>query len=197
MPAVQEMTERHTRLLERVAELSLSLAEKMHGLAMEAETPEAAAGYGLSFQRAARAVRQTVALEARLQRDLQRQEKDDAAETRRAAEARIDHRKAQVKAKIGLLIWNEDEYEDSESLDLDAKLDDRLDAEAFGDHFTDEPLEAQIARLCAELGVETPQEEDTAEHPASDADAHPAPPVNSAGQDPQAPASDDDWRSSA
>ena len=63
------MTERHRQALTELAELGLSLARKIHAQAETVEDVEQAAELSLAFHRVSRSVRQTVALEAKLERD--------------------------------------------------------------------------------------------------------------------------------
>ena len=72
-------------------------------------------------------------------------------------------------------MWTEAEDE-GEAERLCADLDDLLELETYAEGFAEEPIDAQIARLCRDLGL-----------PDSDA-AEPPPPIPDA-----APA----WRSSA
>src|SRR5688500_13108755 len=65
------MTERHRQALTELAELGLSLARKIHAQAETVEDVEQAAELSLAFHRVSRSVRQTVALEAKLERDAQ------------------------------------------------------------------------------------------------------------------------------
>ena len=147
-----EMAERHGRVLAELSELGLSLARELHGRALAAETPEAAADLALAFHRISRSVRQTLALEARLERDRTRHAREAQAESGRQAQARVSRRKAQVRAAVERLIWTEAER-DEDAERLSDAFDDLLEAESLSDGFADEPLDAQVARLCAELGL--------------------------------------------
>jgi hypothetical protein len=92
------MAERHGRILSELAELALSLARDLRKRTVAADTPEAVADLGLAFQRIARSVGQTVALEAKLERDRDRVAREDRVETVRRAQAVAGLRKAQVRA---------------------------------------------------------------------------------------------------
>ncbi len=196
-PEPSEMVARHTRVLAALAELGLTLAERAHARALAAETAEEEAGHALTFQRASRSARQSVALEARLERDERRRVQDQAAQAEQQARARVDRRRAQLKAGVARLIWNEYEADDNEALDLVDRLEERVDEESLYEAFHAEPVEAHIARLSAELGVGTEPQEDTTEETASDAQPGPARSAELADHDPQDPAADDYWRSSA
>ena len=58
--------------LGRVAQMDLSLAAKLHRLAMDAEEPKEIAEHVRSYQRASRCVRQTIMLRARLRHERER-----------------------------------------------------------------------------------------------------------------------------
>lgn len=109
--AEAEMTERHARMLGRLAELGMAVAEDMAARALAAETPEQAASLSAGFHRISRSVRQSLALEARLFRDARRQR--DAAETAARAEAAASATRtraanlAEVRARVERLVWTE------------------------------------------------------------------------------------------
>ena len=172
-----EMAERHGRMLGRLAELGMSLAEGMHAqvaTAMEAGDPKAVAELTLTFHRVSRSVRQSIALEAKLVRDAARAEREAAAEAERKRTAILRdpvamlRRKAAVQEAIEKVIWNEREGEEADYL-LDL-LETRLTVGGFDDDFCLEPLEDHIARLCADLGLPLPADsapKDTAPAPPS------------------------------
>ena len=146
-----DMAERHGRILTRLGELGLSLAEDMHACALAAETPKDKADLGLAFHRISRSVRQTLALEAKLERDRHRQDREGRADAVREQQARVSLRKAQVKAAVERAIWSEVEGDEAERLVDD--LADFLDEEALSNDFTSGPLDAHIARIRAEFGL--------------------------------------------
>jgi len=74
-----EMAERHARILRRLSEIGEAVAEKLADQVLSAETPEATAFAAAAFDRLARGLRLTLALEARLARQ-QRQEAREQAE---------------------------------------------------------------------------------------------------------------------
>jgi hypothetical protein len=55
----------------------LTLARSIHGRALAAEDDKAASDLGLAFHRISRSVRQTLALEAKLERDQRREARED------------------------------------------------------------------------------------------------------------------------
>ena len=149
-----EMAERHGRILAELAELGLSLARDVHARAEAAETPEQTATLATAFHRLTRGVRQTLALEARLERDRVRADREDHAEAVRAEKQRASRRYDQVKAAVERLIWTEAEGEDAEQLLAD--LEDHLDAETLSDDFGQDPLDRHIAKLAKNLGLPDP-----------------------------------------
>jgi hypothetical protein len=164
MSNAAEMAERHGRILARLSELGLSLAEQVHERAAAAETPEQAANLGLAFHRISRTVRQTIALEAKLVRDAARAEReaerDDAVRRREALprdEARIAERKAQVRDAVERVIWDEveDDEEGEEYADyLTDLLEERLEMGGRANDFGLEPLETHIARFLNDFGLQ-------------------------------------------
>ena len=82
-----EMMARHGRLLAGFAEQAASLAADLHATALAAATPEEKQATSLAFHRMGRALRMTVALEAKLRRDTRA---DQRAEQAWAAEAEIE-----------------------------------------------------------------------------------------------------------
>jgi hypothetical protein len=115
MSTPAEMQERHGAMLAELAELGLSLARDLHAAALAAETPAERQGLATAFHRISRSVRQTMALEAKLERDARRAEREDpqfarkAAEQRREAEARenaIRHRRDTLWDILEPLIWD-------------------------------------------------------------------------------------------
>jgi hypothetical protein len=146
-----DMAERHGRILTELAELGLSLARGLHERALAAETPKDAAEMGLAFHRISRSVRQTLALEAKLERDRHRQEQADRIEAAREGPNRIAQRKIQLRAAVERAIWTEVEGDEAERLVDD--LSDFLDDEALSGDFLEQPLDAHIAQIRVDLGL--------------------------------------------
>ena len=158
MSDAAEMTDRHGRILAELSERGLTLARALHERALAAETTAEACELGLAFHRISRSLRQTLALEARLERDRRRQDHEDRAEAERQDQARVQRRRTQVRLAVERAIWNEAEGEEAERL-VD-ELDDVLEGEVLADGFADAPLDAHIARLCAEFGLAAPGPDD-------------------------------------
>lgn len=162
----RERAERHGRMLARLGELALGLAEAVQGQAVEStqQPPEHAAdrtrGLGLVFARLSYEVRQTVALEARLAAD----SRTTAAE--RAATATEDRRRRRLNLVRRILseAIEAREIDEAEAGELDVieedrredllfELDHRLRDEATQD-IDDLPVGELVARFCRELRFE-------------------------------------------
>src|SRR5882757_5623216 len=151
------MTERHAAILARLADISERLAMKHAERALAADDPEVEARATAAFQRAARSLRQCLALEAKLVRDAARAEREEADDARRKADSRRDRRRFHARTVVAHLIWTESEN-DTEAERLESDLDDLLGLEAFAEDLGDETAEVLIARLCRELGLSPPGE---------------------------------------
>lgn len=143
------MAERHRLILGELADMSLSLARRLHEEAMAAD-PAQAEGLVLAFQRVSRSLRQTLALEARLERERTRAIIEAARLAEEERRTRRSDRRGQVKAVLSQLIWTEAER--WETSDLLAELERRVEAHCLDEAFIAAPVEAVIARLRAELG---------------------------------------------
>ena len=158
MDSDAEMMQRHAALLARFAGQAASLAEDLHACALSAETREEKQAYGLAFHRMGRALRQTLALEAKLRKDAAREARGaEEHQAARKAEA-VSSRRNAVKAEVTRLIWTEAER-DTEARDhLELDLEERLFLEAAAETFLDQPIETVIERLASELGLSPPLE---------------------------------------
>jgi len=163
------MMDRHRQLLGELADMSMALARRFHDAALEAPVEEAQ-GLILGFQRASRGLRQTLALEARLDREARRCVVEIAAER----QARRETRRSQVQSAIANLIWIE--HEGDELGRLLKELRSLVDMESLGEAFVDDSVEAVVARLRHDLGLA-----------ANDAglEAGPSPPAGSGRTGPQ------------
>ena len=90
MSASSEMNERHGRILAKLSELSLTLAVDLHTRALAAEDTDEVSELVNAYQKIARGVRQTMALEARLHRDAAIAAREIAAEDERTRPARVE-----------------------------------------------------------------------------------------------------------
>ena len=155
MATAKQSRERQDRILAELSELGLALARDLQARALAADDAAEASELGLAFHRVARAVRQTLALEARLERDHQRAEREVSSDARRAETDRADRRRAQIKFAVERCVFSEADGPEAERL-LD-ELDDRLEEGALSDAFAGEdPIDLHIARICADLGVTLP-----------------------------------------
>ena len=144
--------ERSDLILDELATLGLTLARDLHARAVEAEDNDQAARLAMAFHHISRSVRQSLALQARLQRDRRRQASEDQAEQRRPAP--VQARKLQVRAAVQRRVWTE--RPDWNLFSTRQKLDLILDAEAEDETFLDIPLETHIARIAKALGLKPP-----------------------------------------
>src|SRR5438445_2193857 len=103
------MSERHAAVLARLADAGERLAIKHAERALAADDPAVEASATAAFHRAARSVRQCLALEAKLVRDAQRAEREDRGQFERETAARRGRRRLHVRAAVGRLIWTEAE----------------------------------------------------------------------------------------
>ena len=155
MSTALTMHERHTAILARLAEVGEQLAMKHAQRALEADDPEIEARATIAYHRAARSVRQCLALEAKLVRDAARAEREDRDDAQRKASSRRDRRRFHARTVVAHLIWTESENE-TEAERLESDLDDLLGLEAFAEDLDEETAEALIARLCRDLGLSLP-----------------------------------------
>ncbi len=145
-----DLTDRQLAQLARLAEIGMEIAEAA-GLQARGEGEGAGADAALSFSRAARAVRLTIALETRLVAERAALQRGEAAV--RASEA--SRRRDRIHVKVDRLI---DEVAQTEG--EDAEVTERL-SEAVWERLTetddedllDRPIEEIVARICADLGL--------------------------------------------
>ena len=144
-------TDRHAPILVELAEMGLSLARAVHGKALAAETPAELAEMTLAFHRISRSVRQTLALDAKLERDRARQAQAAEIEAIRTRPQRTLDRKCQLRTAMQRAIWDEAEGAEAEIL-LDV-LHDALNEESLSDDFLTDPIEVNIERIRHDLGM--------------------------------------------
>ena len=145
-------TERHMHMLAELAEIGMDLAREVRRQALDqsAEAPPAAE-LALTFSRIARAVRQTVALEAKLAEPAQ------PGHAERAPLSVSDRwRSARRKRQVGEIVGEIIESEAASEFDADDLTSDLRERLADGDEeadFADRPIGELVARICADLGV--------------------------------------------
>ena len=108
-----------------------------------------------------RSVRQTLALEARFERDQRRTEVETRIEAERfaghAAEARQTARKTAVRRTVEHLIWHEWDISEQQAEHLLRDVDMKL---ANADFDLSDPVEDQILLLCRRLGYNPVEDDD-------------------------------------
>jgi hypothetical protein len=160
----RERTERHLRMLEELAEIGMDLARAVRQRALGAAAAEPAddiqgigGDLGLVFSRVARAVRQTLALEARIEDDRRmREDRAAAAEIRRVSAIEWDHkdrRRTLVTRAVEQMIETEAETDENRAEDLLADLDERLEDGELDADLAQHPISEIIARICRDLGI--------------------------------------------
>ena len=168
--------ERAEQILGELSELGLMLARDLAVQARAAEEPAEKVALTEAFQKTSRAVRLTLALDFKLQRDAERDAAEAARDARaedadaalreseimKAAQAAHRHltqpspqenQKRRVRGVLNRLLWTEAEgdAEDYEVLleDLDARLYEAEDAPGFADL----PIELLAHKLKADMGL--------------------------------------------
>lgn len=157
MSTPPDMADRHARVLARLTEMGLALAEQEFADAQAAETPAERIEAVKAFHVVSRGVRQCVALEARLARQ-QAQDTREVERTQAAAPSKkpsgvqVSRRIRDVREAVTRVIWHEAEDEI-----YAAWLEEQLNLELAGaiqhDSFCAEPLDAHIARLCRDMDL--------------------------------------------
>ncbi len=195
------ITEEEAQGLAELAQHDLAMARSFAARAQAAEDADEANRLARSYQRAARSYRQTLALKARLQRDLAAAAQVQARTPRpKPGGAAVARRIGELRGALLRLAWDEAERTEEERAEAP---DDGSDAETFRwyrediegivteacfkDDFCDAPLDDHVARLALDLGF------------APDAIARwrdlPDPPAEAYAPEPDA--ADAEWRSSA
>jgi hypothetical protein len=160
-----EMVERHRRMLMKMGEVGMDLIAAMQRRAKDDDHPETMDQLNLGFARVTRAVRLTMAYEARLLEDSEARRERIAAEAakrqrHRAEEAlwrRVDRRYDQVQHLAEAAIERkveEGEIERSEAVSLYADLRERLEDEDFEYELENSSIEELLPRICRHLGIE-------------------------------------------
>jgi hypothetical protein len=164
-------TERRMAVLRELADVAMAVVRDVARRALDPDAPnDAVCNLSLAYTRLARAVRQTIALEARMANEA-------ADETRRAVRARGAQTKRDARRLVKRVIAESyDDEDDAEDLldELDERLLDEDDT-----NFGDTPIGEIVARICRDLGVKFDAELWADELPPRDAaqaaDARPGP----------------------
>lgn len=154
-------------MLGELAELGLMLARDLAVQARAAEDTEDKVALTTAFQKTSRAVRLTLALDFKLEREAARdarevemQARDDQAAGQIVSERAIrevtnptprQQQKARVRSVLNRLLWNESEGDQEEFEILAEDLDARLDEAAQAEGFADLPIEALAHRLKSDM----------------------------------------------
>ena len=175
MSADHDTIERHELILDELARFGLELARDLSKRAMEAEDPDQAARLALAFAQVSRSVRQSLALESRLNRDAARARREAREDAKVEDKALRERRVAQLRSGVRRALA---ESPERETMPFLSRLELAI-LDGYGDdHFLDGPVEAHVARLCRTLGVEPPAASETPSPPPSPANCHDAdPPV--------------------
>ncbi|WP_430422079.1 hypothetical protein [Phenylobacterium sp.] len=126
-------------------------AEKAHGAIEATEDAAELCGLIAALGKAGRALRMSIALETKLNRDAAREAREAEALKASAAGRAAETRRARVAGAVDRMIWTELDPHDAEV--ATGELHERLDAEALDEGFADEPVEAQIERIAGLLGL--------------------------------------------
>ena len=151
-------TDRHLAVLKELTEIGMRVARAVEAQATGEAAPDApvivSTDLGLTLSRIARAVRQTVALEARLAEDRRAGQAQRAAKLAQETKVRSWLRKAKVQDIVERAIEAQESGDRAEDLlsDLAERLADP-DDEAI---FADRPLPELVTRICRDLGVTPP-----------------------------------------
>jgi hypothetical protein len=160
--------ERRMAVLRELTDIAMTLVRDVARRALDPDAPnDAVCALGLAYTRLARAVRQTIALEARMANEA-------ADETRRTVRDRGAQAKRDARRLVKRVIAEAHDDDEEEIEDLFDELDERLldeDDTAFGDM----PLGEIVARICRDLDVEFDAELWADELPQPIAASRPAP----------------------
>ena len=146
-------------MLGELAELGLMLARDLAVQARAAEDTEEKVALTAAFQKTSRAVRLTIALDFKLERDAARAEREGARLEALVPRAPADlppaeRQKSRVRGVLNRLLWTESEG-DQEEFDIVVEdLDTRLDEAAQAEGFADLPIETLAQRLKSDMQLE-------------------------------------------
>ena len=176
MPRNADKQARREAMLDELAELGLMVAKELAVRLRESEDIDETVALAGAFQKTSRAVRLTLALDAKLEREAAR----DAAAEARAAEAEteakaaraaerqrdaaraaraaapadpIEARKSRVRSLMNRLVWNESEGDEEDYEVLVGDLNARLDEAALSPGFEELPIETLARRMIADMGL--------------------------------------------
>jgi hypothetical protein len=156
-----DITDAEAAGLSELAALDLVMARDFAARAQAAEDPEVANDLARSYQRMARSYRQTLALKARLQRDIARERRENPPPKPPRDLVRIAERVEALREPCRRVIWAEHEpAEPPEREDEDIAgyyfdlLEERLARlSREDDGFGLTPLDEHVVAMCAELAL--------------------------------------------
>ena len=146
--------ERADLILDELARLGLSLARDMAQRAEAAKDDDQAARLAMAFHHVARAVRQSLALQAKLAHDAQRHLREARDDAQRQDKTRRELHAARVRSGVRRVIGAE--AAEREHIALLSRLELALLSDSTDADFLEGTVERHIARLCRMLGVPVP-----------------------------------------
>jgi hypothetical protein len=157
----ESRAERHLRLLQELAEIGMDIARAVRAEAVARDDAERApsrvgAEPGLTFSRIARAVRQTLALEARVAEDLETGRVEQASRRADAEQLIFRQRQDDIRDFVAQAVEADAVERQSPDADVERLLDDldeRLEAGRYDDALADAPIAELVARICEDRGI--------------------------------------------
>ena len=133
--------------------LARRFAARIEALPQDAD--DKAMALARSYQRMARSYRQSIALQARLRRELKAEARDDARHADHERRRQVSDHQAAIKARVRSLIW--DEHEEERAEQVDELLYDLVADAAERPDFLEHPVDAHVAAFAAVLGLNAPE----------------------------------------
>jgi hypothetical protein len=149
----EERRARHLRILTELADIGMELVGHVRRQVLEEEVPPGVDPV-LAFARLAKAVRQTLALEAKVAAggfNTPMSVARGAAKSEGAWRIWDGKSKAKVRKKVEEAIASDADAGDAEDLLRD--LNERPDDAEYGDEMSDRPIGMIVAMICGDLGV--------------------------------------------
>lgn len=142
-------------MLAELAEMDLSAARHVHTRLLAATETDDVVSLGRAYQRAARSLRQTLALKARMARDAAQAERASSSrpETSNRRENQIMDRQCDIQDAVERLILAEVPDDEDFREVLSERFIDELNDWGEEDDFTEVELDAQVLRACRFLNL--------------------------------------------
>lgn len=167
--------ERAGRMLAEAAEIMLGAMRGLGERLNEAETPEAAQGLAMALSRVNRGLRQTILLDARLEKDAQAQAVAAEAQAAKAAEAALQSKKFKLRFAVSREVMEACESAEAAEPYLD-ELEEALDTYARAHDPEKQSFEDLVEMFLSDLGFGPKGSADeAADEPADPAAAPEAP----------------------